>query len=169
MAVGCRGGIWTQWGFPSKICNSLWVFVGIALEGNLKMSVIQLEAEVSAEQLLKAVAQMPQSELEQFIVQVNALRPRHEGRKLSPVESELLLKINQGIPAELQHRYDELIAKRREMRLTSDEYNELLSLTDQVEMLDAKRVEYLVELARIRKVPLTVLMDELGIQPPAYA
>jgi hypothetical protein len=81
----------------------------------------------------------------------------------------LLSKINQGIPAELQRRYDELIAKRQEMILTADEYSELLQLTDQIEMLDAKRIEYLAGLARIRKKPLTVLMDELEIQPPAYA
>jgi len=133
------------------------------------MPVVQLKAELSSEQLLKAVAQMSQSELDRFIAQVVAMRPRPKGRILSRVESKLLLKINQGIPTELQRRYNELIAKRQEMTLTPGEYSELLQLTDQVEMLDAKRVEYLTELARIRNKPLTILMDELGIQPPAYA
>ena len=68
--------------------------------------------EVSSEQLLKAVVQLPQPELERFLAQVLALRPRHAERRLSPAESELLLKINQGIPTDLQHRYNELISKR---------------------------------------------------------
>ncbi len=125
--------------------------------------------EVSSEQLLKAVVQLPQLELEQFLVQVLALRPRHAEHRLSQVESELLLKINQGIPADLQHRYNELIAKRQNKTLTSEEYEELLQLTDQIELLDAKRVEYLLELARIRNKPLTLLMEELGIHSPEYA
>jgi len=125
--------------------------------------------EISSEQLLKAVVQLPQPELEQFLGQVIALRPRHAEHRLSQAESELLLKINQGIPAHLQHRYNKLIAKRRNRMLTPEEYEELLRLTDQVELLDAKRVEDLLELARIRNKPLTLLMEELGIHPPEYA
>ncbi|MDM8514928.1 hypothetical protein QUF76_01920 [Desulfobacterales bacterium HSG16] len=49
-------------------------------------------------------------------------------------ESELLLKINQGVPQRLQARYDELIAKRRELSLSTEEYDELLKLTDRIEM-----------------------------------
>jgi len=124
--------------------------------------------EVSSEQLLKAVVQLPQSELEQFFAQVLALRPRHAEYRLSQAESELLLKINQGVSADLQHRYNELIAKRQNRTLTPKEYEELLQLTDKVELLDAKRVEYLLELARIRNKPLMLLMEELGIHPPKY-
>ena len=69
--------------------------------------------EVSSEQLLKAIMQLPEPELERFLAQVLALRPRHAECRLSQAESELLLKINQGIPAGLQHRYNELIGKRR--------------------------------------------------------
>lgn len=125
--------------------------------------------EVSSEQLLKAVAQLPQPELEQFLAQALTLRPQHAEHRLSQAESELLLKINQGIPADLQRRYNELIDKRQNKSLTPQEYEELLQLTDQVELLDAKRVEYLLELAQIRNKPLTLLMEELGIHPPEYA
>ncbi len=125
--------------------------------------------KVSSEQLLKVVGQLPQPELEQFLAQVLALRPRHAEHRLSQAESGLLLKINQGIPADLQHRYNELIAKRQNRTLTPEEREELLQLTDQVELLDAKRVEYLLELARVRNKPLTLLMEELGIHPPEYA
>lgn len=132
------------------------------------MTSVQLEVQLSPEQLLKAVKQMPPPELEWFAEQVMALRPRPE-RGLSQAESELLLKINQGVPADLQRRYDELIAKRDAATLTEDEYKELLELTNQVEMLDARRVELLIELAHIRQKPLRLLMQELGIQRPVHA
>jgi len=133
------------------------------------MPVVQLQAEVSSEQLLQAVAQLPQSEWEAFIAHVLTVRPPHAEQRLSQVESELLLKINQGIPPDRQHRYDELITKRQALTLTSNEQEELLKLSDQIELNDAKRVEYLLELAQIQNKPLTVLMDELGIRTPEYA
>jgi hypothetical protein len=84
-------------------------------------------------------------------------------------ESELLLKINQGIPPDLQRRYHELIARRRVESLSEDEYGELLRLTDQVEAIEVQRMEYLAELARLRKKSLTDVMKDLGIRAPAYA
>lgn len=77
-------------------------------------------------------------------------------------------KINQGLPKELLKKFDELVAKRQAEDLTSDEHKELLSLTDQVEKLEAQRLEHLAELARLRQTSITDLMNSLGIQSPAY-
>ncbi len=79
-------------------------------------------------------------------------------------ESQLLIKINQGVPPDIQMRYEELIANRQSETLNADEYNELLRLTDQIEKLDAERMEYLKELAGIRQTSLTALLEELKIQ-----
>lgn len=89
-------------------------------------------------------------------------------RRLSKAESELLLNINQGVPTALQYCYNELINKRQNRQLTLQEYEELLQLTDQVEVLDAQRVEYLIELAQMWHKPLPLLMAELGIRSPDY-
>ena len=132
------------------------------------MPMVHLQAELTSKQLLDAVMQLPQTELENFIFKVNALRPTQESRKLSHNESELLLKINRGVSEKLQKRYDELIAKRQKMAIDSEEYAELLKLTDRIEKADAKRIEYLIKLARIRKKPLAVVMNELGIRAPEY-
>ena len=77
------------------------------------------------------------------------------------------MKINTGLPAEVRQRYQELIGKRREERLTQNEYAELLRLTDEAEKGQAERLEALVELSRLRNVPLPELMQTLGIKPPA--
>jgi hypothetical protein len=71
---------------------------------------------------------------------------------LSQAESELLQRINQGVPVAVQERYDELIGRRREETLTAQDYDELLDLAHQVEMLEAERVRALVDLARLRGV-----------------
>ena len=129
------------------------------------MPVIHVNADVSAEQLVRAAAQLPFIEWERFLSRVCALRPPHAERVLSHEESALLMKINQGVPVETQRRYDALIAKRRANSLTPEEYEELLRLTDDIEQFDATRITYLVELARLRDMPLPVLMNELGIAP----
>jgi hypothetical protein len=133
------------------------------------MPIVQVEAQLPTDELLRAVGQLNQPDLEQFVFQVIALRAKRQAASLSRVESELLLKINAEVPSDIQTRYNELIAKRQADTLTPDEYQVLLQLTQQVEKLEVRRVEYLAELARLRRTSLTALMEKLGIRPPAYA
>jgi len=133
------------------------------------MAIVKVETELSTDKLLKAVGQLNKSELEQFVSQVIKLRAQRIGHSLSQAEAQLIVNINQGLPPEAQKRYDELIDKRREESLGSDEYCELLRITDQIENLEAQRMEYLSELARFRRVSLTELMENMGIHPHAYA
>jgi hypothetical protein len=130
---------------------------------------LQVEAQLPTDELLKAVGQLSSPDLEQFVFQVIALRAQRQAPGLPHAESELLLKINEGIPSDIQKRYNELIAKRQAEQLTTDEYAELLQLTQQVEKFETQRVEYLAELARLRGTSLTALMENLGIRPPTYA
>lgn len=73
------------------------------------------------------------------------------------------------VPADLQQRFDELIAKREANTLTDDEYSELLRLIDQVEAVNVERIRYLAGLAKQRGVSLTDIMEQLGIQHPPVA
>lgn len=132
------------------------------------MPIVQVEARLSTDELLKAAGQLNQRELEQFAFQVIALRAQRQAPSLPQAEAELLLKINQGVSPEVQKRYDELIAKRRAESLTPNEYEELLHLAGQTEKLEARRMEHLAELARLRRISLTDLMGNLGIRSPAY-
>ena len=56
---------------------------------------------MSHEQLLKALEQMPTDELDQFVDRVVVLRAQRRAPHLSEKESELLLKINRGLPDNL--------------------------------------------------------------------
>ncbi len=132
------------------------------------MSTVQIQTH-SIPELLKTAEQLSLSELEQFASQVLALRAKRRAPSLPQTEAELLLKINQGVPLEVQARYSELIDKREAETLTPDEYEELLRLTEQVEELQARRLKYLAELAGLRKTSLSELMKDLGIRPSSYA
>jgi hypothetical protein len=132
------------------------------------MPTVQVKAQLDTDDLLQAVKQLSPSELEGFVSDIIAFQAHQKAPGLSGDESELLLKINQGLPPDIQERYDELIVKRQSETLTPGEYDELLRITDLVEKLDAKRVEYLKELAFIRQTSLTTLMEDLHIRTPAY-
>jgi hypothetical protein len=66
------------------------------------MSTIPIVAQVSPDKLLEAIEEMDQAELEQFVSQVIALQARRRAPGLSQDESDLLIKINQGLPADVQ-------------------------------------------------------------------
>lgn len=90
-------------------------------------------------------------------------------QRLSRRESELLLQINRGLAAGMAERYQELMSRRRSGSLVGEELRELLCLTEESERLQAERVEFLAELARLRAKPLGVLIEELGIRPSPNA
>ena len=133
------------------------------------MTTLRVESLVSSDELLNAVGQLNLPELERFTAQVIALQAQRKASALPHSEAELLLKINQGLPAELRERYNELIEKRRSETLTSKEHGELLRLTRDLEKLEAQRAEHLAQLANIRKTTLADLMKTLGLRTPDYA
>lgn len=133
------------------------------------MTTIPIEAEVSTEQLLRAVAQLPPEEFTAFVSRLLTLRAQCEQPRLSQQETALLLEINAGISAATQRRFDELVAKRQAESISGEERAELIHLTEQIEQHDARRLAALGELAQAWKMTLTALMDILGIPPPTYA
>ena len=132
------------------------------------MTTFRVEAQVSSDELLKAVGQLSLPDLERFVFDVITLQARRKAPSLSQTETEFLLKINQSMPPELRQRLGDLMAKRQAETLSPEEYKELLRLTGQVEKLEAQRIEYLAELARIRETNLSALMKALGIRTPNY-
>ncbi|HEY85387.1 MAG TPA: STAS/SEC14 domain-containing protein [Chloroflexi bacterium] len=132
------------------------------------MSTLQVKTDLPFDELLNAVEQLNLPDLEQLMSQVITLQARRKAPSLSKNESELLLKINQGLPLNIQKRFDELVAKRQAETLTPDEHQELLSLTDRIEKSDAMRVEYMAKLANFRGISLSALMKDLDIRSPAY-
>jgi hypothetical protein len=133
------------------------------------MADVNVEAPISAEQLLKAVNRLSSPELEEFVQRVLVLQAQRRTLRLPHSEDELLREINRQLPGDLQRRYDELVAKRRAETLTQEEYEELLRLTEEVETHNTRRVESLVKLSLLRGVTVDQLMKDLGLHWPDHA
>jgi hypothetical protein len=124
---------------------------------------------MSLDELLNAAKQLNETELNTLVNSILLLHARRKATILPSQEASLLLQINQGIPTDLHQHYHRLIEKRDTETLTPAEYEELLHLSDRIELLTAQRADALVKLSTLRQVPLLQLMDDLGIQSPTYA
>ena len=127
------------------------------------MSVFPIEAQVSSEQLLNVVKQLPAPELDNFVAEILKLRAQRFAPSLPQQEAELLLSINNAIPTDVQARFNELIAKRDQHQLSAQEQVELLDCVDEIEALEAQRIGHLGELARLRNMTLSELLQQLGL------
>ncbi len=82
---------------------------------------------------------------------------------VSEREAILLQQINLDISSEKWELYLNLKEKRQKNSINQTEQEQLLSLAEEIEMANARRITVLSELAQIRKVPIRVLMEQLGL------
>lgn len=118
------------------------------------------------DQLIAGVSQLETSELEAYVEKVSSLLARRRSPGLSTQEVELLQTINQSLPAEVEERYSELQNRVQAETITSSEHEELMKLVDTIELADAERLQAMITLSQIRQMPLSKLMEQLGINPP---
>lgn len=136
------------------------------------MPTIKLKPQLSVElnDILNGISQLDVKELESFFKRVGTLLAHRKTHHLSEREFQLLKEINQGLPEEHRHEYLALKEKLRQETITATEVQQLSTMTQAIEEKGVRRLESLVELAKLRGVEVSVLMKQLGIQAPlAYA
>jgi protein required for attachment to host cells len=94
-----------------------------------------------------------------------ALRQHSVAPRLSKRESALFLRINRTITDEQQQQYERLTAKRLAGTLTKREHAELGALIAELERLGVDRLQAVIELARLRKIPPAELAKQLELEP----
>ncbi len=123
-------------------------------------------ATVVREQVLDLIEDLPSESLQELVRFIEFLRFRGDQEAKTPVaeaEAPLLAIIRRRLPIEDQRRLSSLRTRKEERGLTSEEHAELLAYVDRVEQEDAERAQALLELSRLRRMPLTALMTDLGL------
>jgi len=115
--------------------------------------------------IFQTLSSLSLSDLDLVMKQVIGIRKQKLPGVLSPAEADLLKKINTPTPHEIQQRYDYLIRLRNREELNETQYQELIELTSFTENLNVKRLEYLVQLAKLRNVSLDDLIEQLELKP----
>jgi predicted DNA-binding antitoxin AbrB/MazE fold protein len=83
-------------------------------------------------------------------------------------ETELLNKIHNPLPNGLHQRITQLMKQRDTDQLTPAEHQELIQLSQQVELLNVDRITHLIELAKHRQTTLPQIIKDLGLKPIEY-
>jgi hypothetical protein len=123
--------------------------------------------KTATQEIFHAIEQLPSTELDDLFIQVLQLRAQRQLPTQVLTESELLRTINITIPSALQDRFNELVAKRKSLIITEEELDELITITDLSEQLNAQRITALTQLAQLRNQSLPQIMKALGIQTPS--
>ena len=133
------------------------------------MTTLQVQTQLSLDDLLNGLQQLPLDDLERVKRETILLYARQVTPNLPQVEADLLFNISQGIvPETTRTRCTKLTQKARQEGLTDAEQTELEALIDEIELLNAERMAHLVQLAQLRQLPLDQLMSELEIEPLSY-
>ncbi|MBL7794081.1 MAG: hypothetical protein JNK77_17260 [Saprospiraceae bacterium] len=126
---------------------------------------ITIHIKEDLEKWLRQRAEAEGYHLDDYIVKMLEAQAQHKaGLEYKERELELLQKINLGLPADIWVRYAELKEKRQFETLLPDEWTELIDITDRIEVANAQRMPYLIELARLRQISLDQLIQQLDIQ-----
>ena len=136
------------------------------------MTAVTLEITPDLESRLRLEAEKEGLDPQGYIL--NTLRehltgaPRVSPSRLTADEAALLQEINRGLPADTWRHYGELKEKRRSEKLTTEEQAELIALSDRIEEMNVRRMERVLQLARLRQTSVDALMEDLGIKSPTY-
>jgi hypothetical protein len=85
-------------------------------------------------------------------------------------ENELLQKINgTGFSDDFWAEYKMLIQKRQAETIEKEELAQLIKMSDRLEKANVQRMRYLIELSRLRNLPVRDLMQQLGIPSENHA
>lgn len=128
---------------------------------------INSPVSIDLQAILDGIARLDIDTLESFAERVNTIVAQKKAAHLPEREAELIRKINEGLPSEVQSRYRLLLSKAQNEILTQEEHEEMLKLVPVIESKDAERLQYLVELAHLRSVSVDKIMEQLGITPPS--
>lgn len=123
-----------------------------------KLELIRIITEIQSETLLERLSQL-----------LNQLYPPQTGSKASVISdaaAELVLKINEGLPEDVQRRYYDLAKKSVNASLIEEELAEYQRLTPIIEEKTAERLGYIIQLAALWNCSVDETMNKLGIEIP---
>ncbi len=133
------------------------------MTGTLKNIPFSNDGNLAFDDLLKGMAALETSEIVQFMHEMGRIVATRKVSVLSIRETELLKKINTSIPEKLQKTYQSLTQKLNKEIITELEHQELLKIITKIEQKKAIKLEYMIELARLRNISLRELGQQLQI------
>lgn len=118
--------------------------------------------------ILQSVSQLSKTEVDNLMLRLKKIQYQNHSTVLESNEAELLKKINSGVEEAQLKRYKKLRKKLHLNILTTTEHKEYLELINVIEQYTKQRLEYLIQLAKLRNTTLNILLKQLDIKPKVY-
>ena len=113
-----------------------------------------------------SLPQFELAQLDELLQKIMQLRAEKLDSITPQTEEELIRKINEGLPEEIQNRYGFLCQKLDEENMTEEEHQELLRLTEISEEHMVQRVEYMMQYAKIKNMPFKKVVAKFNVNKP---
>jgi hypothetical protein len=139
------------------------------MDSAIKIRQISTESNLTFDDILKSVSNLETSEIVQFMHEISKIVAHRKVNALSLHESDLLKHINKSVPPKLQIQYEELAIKLNDESITEKEHQQLLKIITKLEQSKAKKLEFMIELARLRNTTLKDVAHQLQAQTLVYA
>lgn len=136
---------------------------------------LSVQAQITTEQLMDAIKQLPVKERRKLRKQLDKLpetttngkphRNGHQGKTQPKIEADLLdrIRVNSSLPVKAHRRLNLLRRKLEDETISESELKESQELWSRVEWMATERLEALIELAKLRGTDYKTLMHELGL------
>jgi len=118
---------------------------------------------VTREKVIELVEHLPSDVLPDVFAYLEKVSQKRVKKGNSSKEQVLVKTIQHRLSAEEQARLDELREKSEWGELTEDENKELSVFVERVEREDAERAKAIVQLARVRDVPVTEILQQFPV------
>ena len=123
--------------------------------------------QVRFQEILKELAALKLSEMEQFMKEAAKLFEKMKLPEYSDREIELIDKIKNGGPSkEIFNRHDELLKKSLRGTMTEEENREALELIPIFDKWTVERLKLMIELSNLWNTSVDEVMNRLKIQTP---
>jgi hypothetical protein len=139
------------------------------MNGAIKNIALSKDGNIAFDDILRGVSSLETTEIMQFMHEISLIVAQRKATPLSLRESQLLRAINESIPDKLQMQYEALAIKLNEESITEKEHQQLLRIITKLEENKGKKLEYMIELAQLRKITLQELASQLQTKSIFYA
>lgn len=127
------------------------------------MATTRMPAQLTVDELAAAVKRLSPAELNEFTERLAKWQGRNGSQRNTEAVIIERIAANSRMSAAEQRRFDRLRRKHQAESLTGPEATQLQALWQQVEQMNAARLQALNELAQLRGTSVPALLCELGL------
>jgi len=131
------------------------------------MTTVKVTSNITFEELVNGVLQLPATDFEKFIQKIQELKQQKTQSETTQKEQQLIQQINEQLSQKQLNRLQFLEQKHTNKTLTKSESQEMGAFIQQMERLHAQRILAIGMLAQLRGISVEQVSKEFGFQPIA--